>query len=546
MNRRSLLKAAGVVGGASLLKPELIFGRALQNAAYFDLHPFVAAHPEAVFIKLTQVSDKTAAAEKVQTGRELARELFVTSDSGGIPTTHKVAIKPNLTCMGGSYSTETMGINTDAQFVEGLIEGMKDGTGLAASKFYLREGNHLGDAYCPKNEALTWYSPMAERTGAHLLDFDSGRLMRDAALANLQEGSEVIWREVPNGVIFKRIGYVAPINAPDAWNLNVSKFKAHGMGITLCCKNWQGTNVNPYLHYCENLAQLQSGKPAAFKADVNPAFSDNVTALHTEHLAAGVPRWDRPGKDFNSGWGMEGWVQKTLDNLSASSHGLSIVEGIYGHDGNWTDGPHNGKAQDFMSNVLIFGQNPVKVDIIGHWLAGQEPGNFGLFHSARHRGLTNVINPRDIALYGWESGAPVRRNLESFSRTPLATYYLQRDYNGQTEGKWHLVDEPFDYGPATAITSDLTARPQSFVLGQNYPNPFNASTMIEFRLPQAGNARIEIYSAQGQLVDVLVDAWHSGGPHMVPWNAGQRASGTYFYRFLTDGFQETHKMLLVR
>ena len=77
---------------------------------------------------------------------------------------------------------------------------------------------------------------MVEKAGAHLNDFDSGRMMADAALANLEEGSEVIWKEVPDGVIFRRIGYVAPMNAHDAFNLNIAKFKAHGMGITLTSK----------------------------------------------------------------------------------------------------------------------------------------------------------------------------------------------------------------------------------------------------------------------------------------------------------------------
>jgi len=338
---------------------------------------------------------------------------------------------------------------------------------------------------------------------------------------------------------------VAPINATDAFNINIAKFKAHGMGITLTTKNWQGTNVHPYVHYCESLSKLTRGKSSEFVADVNPEFKDNVTALHALHLEAGVPRWDRPGTDWNSGWGMEGWSNKALDNLSASSIDLAIVEGIYGHDGNWTDGPHNGKAKDFMTNLLIFGKNPIKVDIIGHWLAGHEPGNFGLFHSAQTRGLTNTVNPHEIPIYNWENGQPARQSLDNFTRTPLMTYYMQRDYNGQTEEKWHMVDEPYEY-PPTAVTSEADAVPQSFVLNQNYPNPFNASTLIEYRLPAAGNARIEIYNAQGQIVDVLVDSWHSGGAHVATWDAGQRASGTYFYRFMTEGFQEARKMLLVR
>ena len=546
MKRRVFLRAAGVVGTASLLKPELILGRPRQAAAFLDLHPFVNAHPEAVFIKLTQVSDKTATDEKIQAGQELARELFVTSELGGIPSGSKIAIKPNLTCQGGAFSVSRMGISTDGDFVGGFIEGMKDGLGMDGGQFYLREGNHLGDAYCPANESLEWYGPIAERVGAHLLDFDSGRLMADAALPNLEEGSEVIWREVPDGVVFQRIGYVAPLNAPDAFNINIAKFKAHGAGVTLTSKNWQGTNVHPYVHYCELLSRLTRGKPDSFVADVHGDYMDTVTALHAQHLEAGVPRWDRPGSDFNSGWGMEGWAQKTLDNLSASNIDLAMIEGIYGRDGNWMDGPHEGSSQDFMANVIVFGKNSIKVDIIGHWLAGHESGNFGLFHSAKTRGLTDTVNPGEIPVYAWENGQPVRAPLATFARTPLMTYYLTRDYGGQSEDHWHLVDEPYDYGPPTAITDAESARPSSFVLNQNHPNPFNASTSIEYRLPAAGDARLEIYNARGQLVEVLVDRWHAAGPHVITWDAGNRASGSYFYRFLTSGFQESRKMLLVR
>jgi uncharacterized protein (DUF362 family) len=545
MKRREFIKAAGVASSAALLKPNLVFANPRQAAAYFNLHPFIDAHPEAVFIKLTNVSDKTANAEKIQAGEEFGRELFVLSDEQGASARSKIAIKPNLTC-GGANTMTKMGIHTDGEFVEGFIGGMKDSTGMEGGQFYLREGNMMGDAYCPTDSGVMgWYGPMAERVGAKLNQFDSGRNMEDAKLANLEEGSEVIWREVPNGVIFNRIGYVAPINADDAFNINIAKFKAHGMGITLTTKNWQGTNVHPYVHYCEALSKLTRSKPASFVADVNPEFKDNVTALHAQHLEAGVPRWDRPGTGWDSGWGMEGWSNKALDNLSASSIDLAVVEGIYGHDGNWEDGPHNGKAKDFLTNLLIFGKNPIKVDIIGHWLAGHEPGNFGLFHSAQTRGLTNTVNPHDIPIYNWESGQPVRESLDNFTRTPLMTYYMQRNYDGQTEERWHMVDEPYEYLP-TAVTSEADAVPQSFVLNQNYPNPFNASTLIEYRLPAAGNARIEIYNAQGQIVDVLVDSWHSGGAHVATWDAGQRASGTYFYRFMTEGFQEARKMLLVR
>ena len=547
MERRSFLKSIGAVGASSVLRPDLVLaGATAGSAGYFGLHPFIAAHPEAVFVKRTQVSTKTNADAKKLEGASLARELFLVQDTPGNSLSDKIAVKPNLTC-GGGTAADVMGIITDCDFVEGLVEGMKE-LGLGGNQFYLREGNLLGDAYCPDSSSLQGYRPMAARTGAHLTALDSGRDMARVALENLEEGSEVIWREVPDGVVFQRIGYVAPINDSGAFNLNIAKFKAHGMGLTLATKNWQGTNVHPYVHYCSSVPRQFRDSPAA--DDVRPDYRETLQRLAEQHLEAGVPRWDRPGNidSWNSGPGMEMWVNKALDNLAASRPGLSIIEGIYGRNGNgFALGPGaGGKAQDFMSNVLLFGQNAIKVDIIGHWLGGHEPGNFGLFHAALDRGLTDRINPIDVPVYAWEEGVPRRVAVDELERTPLQTYYLQRDYAGQDEPKYHLVDEPFDYSPYTAVLAGQDARPRSHVVAQNYPNPFNSSTLIEYQLPRYEHVTLEVYNARGQRIDVLVDSRRPSGAHAVAWNARRRASGTYFYRFRTEGFQEVRKMLLVR
>ena len=37
---------------------------------------------------------------------------------------------------------------------------------------------------------------------------------------------------------------------------------------------------------------------------------------------------------------MEIWAHRTIDNHTASPIGLHIIEGIYGRDGNFSDGPN--------------------------------------------------------------------------------------------------------------------------------------------------------------------------------------------------------------
>ena len=74
-----------------------------------------------------------------------------------------------------------------------------------------------------------------------------------------------------------------------------------------------------------------------------------------------------------------------------------------------------------MTNVLIFGKDAFRVDIIGHWLGGHEPGNFGLFHIGKERGVSTALNPHNIPLYRWEDAGPQLIALDQVARTPLAS-----------------------------------------------------------------------------------------------------------------------------
>ncbi len=260
----------------------------------------------------------------------------------------------------------------------------------------------------------------------------------------MEPDTEITWVDVPAGVVFRRIPYVAPFNASGSWLLDIAKMKTHGMGVTLSAKNLQGMIVPPYTRFCEGVeATLQH--PPEILANFQPDLETHVEDLYQAHKAAGYPRWDKPGRTYDSGYGMEMWCQRTCDSLSVSPLGLAMVEAIYGRSGAFMAGPGpNGEAQDFLMNLVIFGKNPFLVDIIGAWLADHEPGNLGLFHIARERGLSPYLNPRDIPLYLWDTAASPT-SLDAFERTPLLTPYLRQDYNGQSEPPWHLLDQPITY-----------------------------------------------------------------------------------------------------
>ncbi len=540
VNRRRFIATAALAGGSAALSPIEVLGSRYQTSAgFFGVHEFVENHPDSVFIMKTAVDVKTNSAAIKQAALDFSRSVFVPKASG-VPLTTLIPVKPNLTSSSTSSKSYTleygMGIVTDPHFGEGIIEGLKE-LGLSGSQFYIREVNS------PEDFGPRGWTGMAERTGADIRDLDGG--VDGIGAENL------VWTSTPQGLWYRRIPYLWPVNAENTWMLNLAKFKTHGMGVTLCCKNVQGTISKPYQQHCSGPDSSMSMKAG----DRNPNYATEIRGNYTRHKNAGVPRWDRPGADFNCGLGMETWASRCTDNNLAlrDRMGLHIIEGIYGRDGNgFLVGPNTGtvnssEAWDYMTNIIIFGKNPVHVDNIGHWLAGHEPGNFGLFHLAADRGMGKALNPMNIPVYEWKAdGSAKLTPLTEFARTPLKTYYLQRNYSGQTEPYFHLCDEPYDYKSEQPLGVEEKARPNAFALSQNKPNPFNPSTSIEYIIPKPGNARLEIYNASGQLVDVLTDGYQAAGSHLAVWNTTGRASGTYFYRFRFGGLTETRKMMLLK
>jgi len=99
------------------------------------------------------------------------------------------------------------------------------------------------------------------------------------------------------------------------------------------------------------------------------------------------------------------------------------------------------------------------------------------------------------------------------SRGVAWAVWLDPRQNGLSVWGNYIVYEPTDItdGPKDNL-------PTEFTLSQNYPNPFNPSTAIEFSLPRATVARVEIFNALGQRIAVLFDGPLGAGNHKVMWN----------------------------
>jgi len=95
--------------------------------------------------------------------------------------------------------------------------------------------------------------------------------------------------------------------------------------------------------------------------------------------------------------------------------------------------------------------------------------------------------------------------------------------------------------------------PNIYKLYQNYPNPFNSQTNIKFSITKRSTVAIKIFDILGREKTI----WQSGklldaGTHELQFNAGDFASGVYFYSITVSDesgstrFKETKKMVLLK
>lgn len=105
-------------------------------------------------------------------------------------------------------------------------------------------------------------------------------------------------------------------------------------------------------------------------------------------------------------------------------------------------------------------------------------------------------------------------------------------------------------GPVTS--AEPSAPRDRLALRAAQPNPFNPRTRLDFELPRAARARIDVFDTSGRLVATLLDGPCRAGPGSVEWDGrGARGipagSGVYTYRLSVDGSARiARKMVLLR
>ena len=104
---------------------------------------------------------------------------------------------------------------------------------------------------------------------------------------------------------------------------------------------------------------------------------------------------------------------------------------------------------------------------------------------------------------------------------------------------------PVTFIRAQVFDSDLLNGEEAF-LDQNYPNPFNPLTTIDYHLSEDSQVRLSVYNISGVKVADVDRGLKERGTHSVTFDAGNFASGVYFYRLQAGNVVQIRKMLLIK
>jgi len=88
--------------------------------------------------------------------------------------------------------------------------------------------------------------------------------------------------------------------------------------------------------------------------------------------------------------------------------------------------------------------------------------------------------------------------------------------------------------------------PVSFTIVGNYPNPFNSNTTILFTQNREAVLTFKIFNLLGQQIGTSVIATYLAGTNRLGYNAGEAASGVYFYSLENDNLRQTGKFVIIK
>ena len=171
-------------------------------------------------------------------------------------------------------------------------------------------------------------------------------------------------------------------------------------------------------------------------------------------------------------------------------------------------------------NVQVMGDHV----FIAHYTSGITVVDFSDPDNPLEVGAYDCYAPNDTAWYGGTWGCyPYTQN-----------GYV---YGSNFEGTLYILN----WDPLQISRKEFKER--QFSLGQNYPNPVMGETVIPFELKTGTRVKLELFNAQGQLIEVLAEGLLPAGKHEVNWQSQE--AGAYFFRLTTPEGAVVKRLMVV-
>jgi len=246
----------------------------------------------------------------------------------------------------------------------------------------------------------------------------------------------------------------------------------------------------------------------------------------------------------------------TILDRDGSRSDIGLYGGPYGWTYTYQDlaprPPHNLTAQIEEGIVKLTWNRNTEADF-SHYRVYRDTSTIVIYDSSKIVGETP-----DTVFY--DNLPPVTRE--------TGFYYVITAFDSQG-------NQSYPSEEIVVLVTGMTEHPpigyDGYRLLSNYPNPFNPSTVIPYRLKEAGYVKLYVYDVKGELVRVLVNEWQEKGYYEAlfnPTNAeSQRANsfevpmgktysdiatGVYFYMIqVYNGnripvFSDSGKMILIK
>jgi len=136
------------------------------------------------------------------------------------------------------------------------------------------------------------------------------------------------------------------------------------------------------------------------------------------------------------------------------------------------------------------------------------------------------------------------------SLTPMQLAALLKNTASQSNNPdnlygWGIINT---YAAAQSLITGVNPNQtlEDYYILENYPNPFNPSTKIRFAVPEKSNVKLYLHDILGSEIAVILDEEVSPGVKEVELNGSELSSGIYLVRMVTNNYQKTIKITLLK